>query len=200
MIPTVLVGLGAYLLVGCFPIPTLRQSQPDGTPRPEHFIGAERAVRVGYTHIDDAIIILSQHLQHKSDPGTSYLWASSPRRFFDPKWAIAAWTATADHRRFSMKYSVHTATWVFPICFAVAPVNDERWLTLDADENGIVTHVMTTDKPVIPRIPAAQWLEIFNEPTRRKFRAARVMPSDDVLRAKESQWRTAQEPLGGFCK
>jgi hypothetical protein len=70
-----------------------------------------------------------------------------------------------------------------PLCFMVTEDSDQRWLTLDVDDNGFVTTATTTKNPPGEwPTNGARWLEIFDEPTRAKLRDAGVFPTDEELR------------------
>jgi hypothetical protein len=182
-LPILLVFIGVYLLIGCIPIPATRQLQPDFTPRPEHYVGKRNddPIHLGVTHIDDAYIFLSQHVK-PHNPGPN-LFAAPVHYTYSPQWVLQQWSVSSDGRRFSMAYSIRTATWIAPLCFTAWAETAQRWITFDVDENGVIINSITTDHPIIGRVEnPTQWLEIFDAQTRRKLYDAAVFPSDDALR------------------
>ena len=50
------------------------------------------------------------------------------------------WRVSDDGRKFSVGYSVRTATWIAPLCFTAVTEAEPRWLVLTIDEQGVVTN------------------------------------------------------------
>lgn len=182
VVPIISVLIGIYLLIGCIPIPATRQLQPDLSYRPEHYVGTEedKPVRLGYTHIDDAWVYLSQRV--KPYNGGPNFFGAPARISYSPEWVVSLWSVSSDRRRWSMSYSIRTATWIAPLCFTAWAETAQRWITFDVDENGIITRTTTTDQPLVAQVDSTRWLEVFDVDTRRKLYDAGVLPSDAALR------------------
>src|SRR5439155_1477134 len=80
LLPLLLLGVGVVILIGCIPIPSLRTTQSDGRPRPEHFVGnsSKKSVWIGHTKIDYAFIKLSRQIGPTS-PAAGWKSSISPR-------------------------------------------------------------------------------------------------------------------------
>jgi hypothetical protein len=179
--PALLIVIGTLLLIGCLPIPSLRQSQPDGTPRPEHDVGrgSDKPVQIGRTRIDDAFMALSRRVRsgYTMDP-----WHGGGHVANVPVlWSIGRWRVSPDRRHFALQYQVSKGWLVWPLCFTAWQDTAERWLTLDVSPDGTITGSRTTDKPPGPATPIGEWLEVFDPPTRQKLRDAGVFPPDDAI-------------------
>src|SRR5437762_11123698 len=105
-----LVVVGIILLIGCIPIPATRQFQPNGKPRPEWAIGKNRAIRVGETKIEDAIIELSRRVQSEPDFQTWSQMFVEHTQSGHP-WPIMRWRVSENSRQYAIGYSVRTWTW-----------------------------------------------------------------------------------------
>ena len=191
-IGTGFASAGLFLLVGCIPIPATRQLQPDLSHRPEHYVGTWKSdpVRLGYTHIDDAFIVLSKSV--KENLGTSHLFEMRPSgpEIHYQSGNIRGWKVSKDRRQFSMPYSIRTGTWVIPLLFTTWTETQERWITLDVNESEIVTKATTTDyDPLLAS--ANDWLQVFDAATRRKLHNAGVFPSDEELMSRRSTTQTS---------
>lgn len=199
LLPTVLLAIGVALLIGCFSVPATRQLQPDWKRRPEHLVGddPDKPVRIGQTDFADAFAEISPQIgkQYRSDG-----WGGSVTTSILPAWSILNWTASTDRRQFAVAYQIRTATDVYPLCFMATPKTETRWLTLDVNEQMIVTGATITSEPVpgVGQVQLDEWLQIFDEPQRRKLQAEGLFPADDVLAeagrlAREHQRRINQQ-------
>lgn len=189
VLPILFVSIGIYLLIGCIPIPATRQLQPDLTPRPEHYVGKRKddPICLGHTHIDDAFIFLGHHVKPYNG-GPDFFTVRATYRY-SPQWVLQHWSVSSDRRRFSMSYSIRTATWIAPLCFTAWADTAQRWITFDVDENGVIINSTTTDHPIVGKVQSpAQWTEIFDTQTRRKLYDAGVFPSDAELRHAQLQF------------
>lgn len=195
LLPVTLVLVGVYLLIGCIPIPSTRQFQPDNTLRPEHLIGKGKPVEIGKTHIDDAFIELTR--QVKSDVH-AYLFSSNVS-MIPERGRTSYWQVSADHHRFALNYKIRTATWLMPLCFQMYQQTESRWLTLEVNPDGVVTRATTTKHfPAEFRSAERNWLEVFDAPTRRKLYDSGIFPSDDQLERAQHEaasQRTATQHL-----
>ena len=180
-----LLMLGLLLLIGCIPVPTLWQDQPDGTPRPEHFVGTDpkSPIHLGQTRFEDAFIFLNRKITTRVRSGG--LFASSVSEHGSSgRWSMMNWMASGDRRRFAISYSVDAGTLIWPLCFTATKDIRQRWLNLELDSRGIVVATQTTTEPS-PSLRSPQpveWLTIFDEPTRRKLQSEGVFPSDELIR------------------
>jgi hypothetical protein len=193
-LPAALILLFVYILSGCLPIPATRQFQPNDAWRPEHWVGKGKhdRVRIGYTKIDDAFLFLSQQV-HGFGKNTSLLMQASPN--ISPDWPLGFWSVSEDHRRFSLTYSVRTATWVWPLCFTAYSDFEQRWLTLDVDERGIVVNATTTDHPTIQRrLDDEEWHRVFPADTWKRFIDAGLFPSDERYRSRMHRRDATTQP------
>ena len=126
--PLLLTALGVALLLGCIPIPATHQLQPDGKPRPEWTIGHE--IKIGETHINDAMAELNRRVPK------AYSWNNV---LFGAVMSPAGdWTISPDKHSYALHYSIRTATWIYPLCFAAQPSIASRWLVLKVNDAGIV--------------------------------------------------------------
>lgn len=182
IVPLLLAVAGIILLIGCIPVPATRQFQPDWKLRPEHVIGnsPDKPVRIGSTRIDAAFIELSRRTGG-----------------INPPWSIMNWIVSRDQRRFAVAYQVRTTTDIYPLCFFAQERTEQRWLTLDVDDVGIVTGATTTtqEPPGLQRLLPDQWLKVFDESQRQKLQAAGVFPADDILRQAGEAQRSAQQQV-----
>ena len=181
-IPLALILSGLLLLIGCLPIPATQQLQPNLKPRPEFYVGSktDSPVRLGQTRIEDAFIELSQRVQGMTPDGWMDLILIGKTYPMAP---LSYWSVSPDGRHFSVLYEVRKVTWVMPLCFQAIPGNDTQYLILDVDANGVVVGQSTTTKWDGPfgATKIARWLEVFDEPTRRKLHEAGVFPSEEQI-------------------
>jgi len=185
--PLLLAAAGVAILIGCIPIPSPRWSQSDGRPRSEHFVGnsSKKSVWIGHTRIEDAFIELSRRIG--SEQIGSGLMGGHPihlgRNFrLNPMWSLIRWRVSPDKPQLVLSYSITTMTWIAPLCFTAWTDDEQRWLVLNVDPDGIVTSTVTTrEAPLTESSEPGRWLEIFDQPTRQKLFNAGVFPSDETL-------------------
>jgi hypothetical protein len=136
ILPVAIVALGCYVQVGCFPIPATRQFMINGKPKPSWEIGKDekKPIRLGHTHIEEAMVFLKEHL---SGPDTAP--GIFGVRMYGDKDIRAGWSASADRRHYQIPYRRRTMYWVFPICFMAVGEEDREYLILHVDEAGVVT-------------------------------------------------------------
>jgi len=188
-VPILLIMAGIVLLIGCLPVPATQQLQPNLKPRPELLIGpdADKIIRPGVTHIDDAFIELNRRIYTMgwgySEEAGKYPWRSLAS--FVNRWPIVLlnqWTVSSDRREFTVRYSVRKATWVLPLCFQLNAETEPYALVLSVNSEGIVTGTRTVEKPPYSPMRLQEWLDVFDAPTRQKLYDAGVFPSDAALR------------------
>ncbi len=178
-IPMLLIIAGVLLLLGCLSIPASRQLQPNFKPRPEFAVGtgADKPIRLGYTHIDDAFIELNHQVQDEGPGGWADLGHLAMRSFYG---ILNHWSVSPDGTEFAVRYDIRTAT-VFN-CFPIATSDTQaQFLVLKVNANHVVTATRTTDRPPFSPVPLARWLEVFDPPTRSKLHAAGVFPSGPAV-------------------
>jgi hypothetical protein len=188
-LPLLLIIAGVLLLIGCFPVPATQQLQPNLKPRPELGIGAEadKFIRPGITHIDDAFIELNRRI-YTVGWGYPEQFGSAPWRelaYFvnrSPSVMLDHWTVSPDRREFTVRYGIRTATWVLPLCFQLNAETESKALVLEVNADGVVTGTRTLDDPPLQSMRRGRWFEVFDAPTRQKLHEAGVFPSDAALR------------------
>src|SRR5947208_929312 len=173
--------IGVVLLIGCIPIPATWQEQSDGRPRPERAIGkrTDDPVRLGYTHIEDAIMQLTRRVG--GPPAFSGWLPVAMAPAVHGPWRISQWSVSPNRRQFALYYSLRTGIQVWPLCFSITQDTESRWLTLQLDDRGVVVGTKTSNQPPFPPTTPPEWLRIFDEPTRRRLQYAGILPSDATL-------------------
>lgn len=114
LLPAALVGVAVYLLVGCIPLPG-NYKPGNGRERPEKLIGqpnTQKPVRFGEAGWDQAVVYLGQPMLAANDRSATV------------------------HR-----YSVHTGTLWYPLCFwagdiSVSKKYGSRYLLLRYNDEG----------------------------------------------------------------
>jgi hypothetical protein len=184
LLPVTLIVICIIVLIGCIPIPASRELQPDGTPRPEHLVGtgASDKIQLGKTTLAEAFIAISLSTHKDYDTG-SFFGQAMNRGHSSQIESMGHWFASSDGRHFTCEFEIRTTTWIYPLCFfAVADV-EQRYLTLDINERGVVTATHSSaNPPHDPPLLASRCLTLFDSATRGKLQAAGVLLDDDVLR------------------
>jgi hypothetical protein len=177
MIPILLIVAGVLLLIGCLPIPATRQLQPNLEPKPESAIGTtpDKPIQLGRTRIDDAFIEISRRVQTRENIYQDWIDLPAVITKYPTVW-LRYWRVSDDGRQFAVQYQVRTMTYIWPLCATYE--TEPRYLILTVNSNGIVTDQTTANTTAIGETSIERWLNVFDEPTRRKLQDAGVFPTD----------------------
>lgn len=188
-IPAALVIGAIVVLIGCIPIPSTQQFQPNGQFRPEYLIGtgSSKPIQLGKTSLVDALIVLKDHVGPRARE-MSFLSASLPDRSNTPWGRFVGWKLSTDHRRVFVPFYVRQGFVLMPLCFAVAPIQQRRVLELEIDEHKIVTASKTHDQNfIVPQVDPESWLQFLDQTEIERLREADVFSSQAELDAFEAR-------------
>ena len=198
MIARSIVYFALVALTGCVEVPTFHLGQCNGKRTPDALVGtsASKPVKLGETKIEDAIIVLAEHVSGQWE--SAWSWAAFPGVSHERP--IDVWSMSPDGRHAEFRYELHTWTALL-YSFRLIKIGDQRVLRLDVDEDGVVTASQVLPISVLNPKPRATvratdyaaMERIFEPMSRIKLEGAGLLyatdqrpKTDDMLQAEPS--------------
>jgi hypothetical protein len=151
MLAVGLIGIGVTMHTGCIYIPASRMLQPDGSRRPDAFIGkgSSSDVVLGLTTVDEAMKTLRPRITGYGRPADiANFWEYVLKGDSGMDFSYQDWVVV-DEGVVSIQFQVRKGTFVWPLCFGAEPDSSPRHLNLYFDSNRIVQRYdVTTQFPV----------------------------------------------------